>query len=84
MGAIARLGGEMQIRHDEAMPLSSEAIREFQAIYRQEFGVELSEAETEAMAPALLQLFTLARPLPRAHARTCPLHHTPPSSPPAD
>ena len=64
------------------MPLSPEALTDFKALYRTEYGVELSDAEAEAMARELLALFrTLARVLPPEHARRCPLHRTPPSSP---
>ncbi len=57
------------------MHLSREAINDFKAIYRKEFGVELSDAEAEKMARNLLSLFqALARALPSEHAHTCPLH----------
>ena len=65
------------------MQLSPEAITDFKALYRTEYGVELSDAEAEAMARELLGLFrTIARVLPPEHARRCPLHRTPPSSQP--
>jgi hypothetical protein len=45
--------------------LSAEAIREYKEIYKSEFGVELSDAETEEQGLRLLRLFALLlRPLP--------------------
>lgn len=65
------------------MLLSPDAMQEFQAIYRQEFGEDLTDDEAQAMAQALLALFrTIARPLPPEHERHCPLHRTSSSSPP--
>jgi hypothetical protein len=58
------------------MHLSPDAIKDFQAVYRQEFGVALSEADAAALARELLLLFqTIARALPADHAHICPKHH---------
>ena len=65
------------------MLLSPDAMHEFQALYRQEFGEDLPDDEAQAMAQELLALFhTMAHALPPEHARCCPLHHPPLSSSP--
>ena len=47
------------------MQLSPKAIKEFKAIYQDEFGEALSDAEAQAMGLRLLRLFDLlTRPLP--------------------
>jgi hypothetical protein len=47
------------------MRLSAAAIQEFKAIWRDEYGEELSDAEAETHALRLLRLFALlVRPLP--------------------
>jgi hypothetical protein len=66
------------------MLLSPDAMKEFQAIYRQEFGEDLLDDEAKTMAQELLTLFrTMARPLPPEHAHRCPVHRPSPSSPPS-
>jgi hypothetical protein len=52
------------------MRLNAEAIREFKAIWRDEYGEELSDADAEAHALRLLRLFAaLLRPIPHPHGR---------------
>jgi hypothetical protein len=47
------------------MHLSAHAIREFQAIWQEEYGESLSDAQAEEHALRLLRLFQiLSRPLP--------------------
>ncbi len=47
------------------MQLSRDAIEEFKAIYQEEYGIALSDAEAQEMGQRLLGLFQiLARPLP--------------------
>lgn len=47
------------------MQLSPKAIKAFKAIYQDEFGEALSDAEAQAMGLRLLRLFdVLTRPLP--------------------
>jgi hypothetical protein len=48
------------------MRLSKEAINEFKAIYSEEFGEEISEAEAQEMGEKLLFLFkVIYRPIPK-------------------
>ena len=52
------------------MQLSPDAIADFKAIYRTEYGVELSDAEAEEKARRLVQLFeTMAHALTRVPER---------------
>ena len=52
------------------MPLTPEAIKEFQAIIREEYGKELSEGEAGVLAKRLLLLYELIyRPLPGERAK---------------
>ena len=57
------------------MQLNREAIEEFKAIYQDEYGIALSDAEAQDMGQRLLGLFQmLARPLP-PHAHESDHHH---------
>jgi hypothetical protein len=48
------------------MGLSKEAINEFKAIYREEFGEEISNAEAQELGESLISLFkVIYRPIPR-------------------
>lgn len=49
------------------MGLSKEAINEFKAIYREEFGEEISDAEAQELGESLISLFKIIyRPLPKS------------------
>lgn len=60
------------------MELSEKDIEEFAALWKAEFGEELSRAEARESASALLEVYAvLARPLPESEHR--PPRPTPPS-----
>lgn len=58
--------------------LSEQAIREFQVIYAEEFGEELSAADAQEMALRVLRLFQVVlRPADRAESRNREPHTHP-------
>ena len=53
------------------MPLSPQAIKEFKAIYREDFGVVLADEEALALAASFFQLMqVIYRSLPGEHCQT--------------
>jgi len=59
------------------MELTEEDIREFAAIWKEEFGDSLSPADARHEASLLMELYSLlARPLPAAHSQED--YHDPP------